>query len=63
MKTGRRRTKWDGYQLDHAPDSFPPKRMLRSIEEIRANGARTLVLLDEREQASERNPLSDGVLS
>lgn len=30
------------------PEDFPPKRMMRGIEEIRANTARTLELLEER---------------
>jgi hypothetical protein len=51
------------HMFDEAPDSFPPKRMLRGIEEIRANSARTLVLLEERELPGERNPVSEGVRS
>ena len=35
--------------FEQMPDSFPPKRMMRGIEEIRANTARTLALLEERE--------------
>ena len=31
------------------PDGFPPKRMLRGIEETRANSARILELLERRE--------------
>jgi hypothetical protein len=49
------------HMFDEAPDSFPPKRMLRGIDEIRANTARTLVLLEAREHA--REPVGDGVLS
>ena len=37
--------------FDQMPDSFPPKRMMQGIEEIRANSARTLALLEAREQA------------
>lgn len=39
--------------FEQMPDEFPPKRMLRGIEEIRANSARTLALLEAREQARE----------
>jgi hypothetical protein len=39
--------------FEQMPDEFPPKRMLRGIEEIRANSARTLALLEAREQAGE----------
>ncbi len=35
------------------PEDFPPKRMMRGIEEIRANTARTLELVEERKPASE----------
>ncbi|HET9324532.1 MAG TPA: hypothetical protein VFO03_11700 [Gaiellaceae bacterium] len=41
------------------PDTFPPKRMMRGIEEIRANTARTLELLEEREQTGEGQPLAE----
>ena len=34
------------------PDDFAPRRMMRGIEEIRANTARTLELLEERGGAS-----------
>ena len=39
--------------FEQMPDSFPPKRMMRGIEEIRANSARTVALLEAREQAGE----------
>ena len=39
--------------FEQMPDEFPPKRMLRGIEEIRANSARTLALLEAREQRGE----------
>jgi hypothetical protein len=42
--------------FEQMPDSFPPKRMMRGIEEIRANSARTLALLEAREQAGEAEP-------
>ena len=38
--------------FEQMPDDFPPKRMMRGIEEIRANTARTLELLEERKQAA-----------
>jgi hypothetical protein len=38
--------------FEQMPDDFPPKRVMRGIEEIRANTARTLELLEEREDAS-----------
>ena len=51
------------HMFDEAPDSFPPKRMLRGIDEIRVNTARTLELLEEREHASQPEPVADEVLS
>jgi hypothetical protein len=39
--------------FEQMPDDFPPKRMMRGIEETRANTARTLELLKEREQGAE----------
>ena len=39
--------------FEQMPSGFPPKRMLQGIEEIRANSARTLALLEAREQAGE----------
>lgn len=36
--------------FERMPDTFPPKRMLQGIEEIRASSARTLALLEAREQ-------------
>jgi hypothetical protein len=39
--------------FEQMPDEFPPKRMLRGIEETRANSVRTLALLEAREQALE----------
>jgi hypothetical protein len=35
--------------FEEMPESFPPKRMLRGIEEISANSERTLELLEGRE--------------
>ena len=45
--------------FEQMPDTFPPKRMLRGIEEIRATSARTLALLEAREQASEAETLRE----
>lgn len=39
--------------LNRMPDDFPPKRMMRGIEEIRANTARTRELLEEQRGESE----------
>jgi hypothetical protein len=36
--------------FEEMPDSFPPKRVIRGIDEIRANTRRTLELLEERER-------------
>jgi hypothetical protein len=51
------------HMFEEMPDSFPPKRMLRGIDEIRVNSARSLELLEEREHALEREPLDEAVLS
>jgi len=48
--------------FDEAPDNFPPKRMLRGIEETRANSVRTLELLEEREHAREPEAVAEEVL-
>lgn len=42
--------------FEQMPDSFPPKQMLRGIEEIRANTARTLALLEESAPAGRGEP-------
>jgi hypothetical protein len=42
--------------FDQAPEQFPPKRILRGIEEIRANTARTLELLEEGERTGRAEP-------
>ena len=39
--------------FEQMPDDFPPKRMMRGIEEIRANTARTRELLEEQRGESE----------
>jgi hypothetical protein len=44
--------------FEQMPDDFPPKRMMRGIEETRANSARTLALLEAREQAREAETLA-----
>jgi hypothetical protein len=43
--------------FEEMPDTFPPKRMMRGIEEISANSARTLELLEQRTEAGERELL------
>ncbi len=42
--------------FEQMPEDFPPKRMMRGIEEIRANSARTLELLEQRGPARETEP-------
>ncbi len=49
--------------FEHMPDSFPPKRMLRGIEEIRANTARTVELLEAREEARGRKDEMEPVVA
>jgi len=39
--------------FEQAPETFPPKRMLRGIEETRANTERILGLLQQRGTAPE----------
>ena len=41
--------------FEQMPDDFPPKRMMRGIDEIRANTARTLEFLEGREQAADES--------
>lgn len=48
--------------FEQMPDTFPPKRMMRDIEDIRASSARTLELLEERTQAGERGAARDALL-
>ena len=38
--------------FEQMPDDFPPKRVMRGIEEIRVNTARTFELLEGRKQAA-----------
>ena len=45
--------------FEQMPDSFPPKRMMRGIEEIRSNTARTLELLEERAPTGKAEPLGE----
>lgn len=40
--------------FEEMPESAPPKRMLRGIEEIAASSERTLELLEEREPQAPR---------
>jgi hypothetical protein len=48
--------------FEEMPDTFPPKRMMRGIEEISANSARTLELLEERTRAGRARAARDGLL-
>jgi hypothetical protein len=45
--------------FEQMPEEFPPKRIMRGIEEIRADTARTLELLEAREQEREAEPLDE----
>lgn len=45
--------------FDQMPEDFPPKKMLGGIEEIRANTARGLELLEERAQKWEGQPFGE----
>ena len=51
------------HMFEEMPDSFLPKRILRGIDEIRVNSARTVELLEERRQEVEREPFDEAVLS
>ena len=42
--------------FEHAPEDFPPKRIMGGIEEICVNTQRILELLEERTQAEEAEP-------
>jgi hypothetical protein len=42
--------------FEHMPEDFPPKRMMGGIEEINANTARILELLDERTRTQPKPP-------
>jgi hypothetical protein len=45
--------------FEQMPEDFPPKRMMGGIEEIRANTARTLELLEQRTQAEKTEAVAD----
>ena len=45
--------------FEQMPEDFPPKRMMRGIEETRVNTARTLELLEASEQAGESEALGE----
>lgn len=45
--------------FERMPEEFPPKRVMRGIEEIRANTARILDLLEERKQTGRAEPLGE----
>jgi hypothetical protein len=38
--------------FEQMPDDFPPKQMMRGIEEVRVNTTRTLAILEERERTA-----------
>ena len=41
------------WMMDRMPESFPPKRAMRGIEEARANTARILALLEEEHEGAD----------
>jgi hypothetical protein len=45
--------------FERMPEDFPPKRMMGGIEEIRANTARTLELLEQRTEAAKKEAGAD----
>ena len=47
--------------FEQMPEDFPPKRMMGGIEEIRANTAQTLELLEELEQDRKAEPLAEAL--
>lgn len=44
--------------FEQMPDDFPPKRVMRGIEEIRVNTARILELLEARKDETDEPELS-----
>ena len=44
------------HMLDEMPDSFPPKRMMISLDAIGAQNERVIELLEEQRPASEQAP-------
>lgn len=48
--------------FEEMPDTFPPKRMLHGIEEIRVNSARTIELLEEHGHTTEPEPTGETVV-
>lgn len=48
-----------GGMFDRMPDSFPPKRMLHGIDEIRANTARIVELLETGENEGNESEGND----
>lgn len=46
--------------FERMPDTFPPKRMLRGIEEIRANTARVLEILETGRNEGDEAAVPDG---
>jgi hypothetical protein len=47
--------------FEQMPDDLPPKRMMRGIEEIRANAAGTLALPEERKHAGEAESVEEAL--
>jgi hypothetical protein len=45
--------------FEEMPDDFPPKRMMRTIEEIRVKTARILELLEARKDEADEPTLAD----
>ena len=50
---------WCEGMFEQMPDTFPPKRAMRSIEEIRVKTARILELLEARKDEADESQLSD----
>jgi hypothetical protein len=49
--------------LQEMPEELPPKRIMRGIDEIRADTARTLDILEGRKSAGEAEPSAGEVSS
>lgn len=45
--------------FERMPDTFPPKKMMRGIEDIRANTARILDLLEADQEQAAKPELTD----
>lgn len=42
--------------FEQMPEEFPPKRIMRDLEEVKANSAHALELLEQRGQANQPEP-------